>query len=168
MKNCSKCQRELPLEVFHKHKRRKDGLSYECRDCANSRSKAWKTNHPTYQRERTKKQGMFLSWANNVIYNHRQRKIEILCDADDLAQKAQSTISCEICQRTLSWGTVNTDLSPTFDNRDCLSTIRLDQCLILCNQCNRTKSNRTLDEFVIYCHEVINQFNEVTSHGYCK
>lgn len=32
-KRCSKCGRELPLECFGKHKRKKDGLQAYCKEC---------------------------------------------------------------------------------------------------------------------------------------
>ena len=34
MKFCNKCQRELNISEFHKHRRTKDGLRYICKKCA--------------------------------------------------------------------------------------------------------------------------------------
>jgi len=41
MKTCRRCQIEKPLNRFSKHKGRKDGLSSECKECANARGSAY-------------------------------------------------------------------------------------------------------------------------------
>lgn len=33
-KVCSKCKRELPIEMFNKNRTRSDGVSDQCRECS--------------------------------------------------------------------------------------------------------------------------------------
>jgi len=49
--------------------------------------------------------------------------------------------------------------SPTLDRLDNEGVIRNDNILILCYQCNATKRDRTLKEFLDYCRAVTNRFH---------
>lgn len=47
MKNCSKCSKEKPLFMFHKHTSSKDGLQTYCKPCHNIESKSSHKKHRT-------------------------------------------------------------------------------------------------------------------------
>ena len=49
--------------------------------------------------------------------------------------------------------------SPTLDRLDNEKVIRTDNVLILCYQCNATKRDRTLKEFLEYCRAVDKKFH---------
>lgn len=52
--------------------------------------------------------------------------------------------------------------SPTLDRLDNEQIIRSDNILILCYQCNATKRDRTLKEFLDYCRAVSVKFTTHT------
>jgi len=47
-KICTKCQRELNIDQFHKHRRTKDGLQSYCKDCATAKVLDLYHNNPFY------------------------------------------------------------------------------------------------------------------------
>jgi len=48
--------------------------------------------------------------------------------------------------------------SPTLDRLDNENVIKRDNVLILCYQCNATKRDRTLREFLDYCRAITAKF----------
>jgi hypothetical protein len=69
---------------------------------------------------------------------------------------------CFICGCQIDWqlgtkGHMN-NRSPTLDRLDNEKVIRADNVLILCYQCNATKRDRTLKEFLDYCRAVTKNF----------
>ena len=46
MKICSCCTRSLPPEKFTKNRARRDGLSWQCRDCKTEIAREWRAKHP--------------------------------------------------------------------------------------------------------------------------
>lgn len=60
MKTCSKCERELPEDMFYKQSRAKDGLQSRCKDCVRehgkeARSKYWKSDKGKATKRRSQK-----------------------------------------------------------------------------------------------------------------
>lgn len=45
MKTCTKCLRELPLDQFHKERRKADGLRFDCKDCVRSYNSSYHATH---------------------------------------------------------------------------------------------------------------------------
>jgi hypothetical protein len=76
---------------------------------------------------------------------------------------ASKTELCFICQTRLNWQLGNkghmNNKSPTLDRLDNGNVIRSENILILCYQCNATKRDRTLEEFVDYCKEIAKKFH---------
>ena len=51
MKKCSRCERSLSLESFHKNRRTVDGLQNCCKECKQECNVIWRKNHPlNYQK----------------------------------------------------------------------------------------------------------------------
>ena len=51
MKTCSKCKKEKPLELFHKNKWQKDGLSHYCKPCKKEAKKyEYEKNRDAYRK----------------------------------------------------------------------------------------------------------------------
>ncbi len=67
-KNCCKktCQQEnpQPVENFHKNKKAKDGLSYECKSCKNAREEKYREENREILRIRSKEQRIKNPGAN--------------------------------------------------------------------------------------------------------
>lgn len=45
MKTCSVCKRTLPLSIFYKNMRSKDGHDWTCRECLCARQRKWRAEH---------------------------------------------------------------------------------------------------------------------------
>ena len=43
-KKCSHCGQTLPIDMFYKNIRSKDGYSYTCKKCTNEMNRQWKSN----------------------------------------------------------------------------------------------------------------------------
>lgn len=73
MKICGRCKRELPLDMFHKNRSRKDGLSWHCKDCSKEITFARKDKIKKYNEEHRKEKSIY-----NKRYNdrHREERIE--------------------------------------------------------------------------------------------
>jgi hypothetical protein len=54
--------------------------------------------------------------------------------------------------------------SPTLDRLGNENEIRSDNILILCYQCNATKRDRSLKEFLEYCRAVATRFHSRSEH----
>lgn len=54
MKTCTECKKELPAtpEFFHRHKKRKDGLRENCKECIKVKSKIYSENNKEVINER--------------------------------------------------------------------------------------------------------------------
>jgi hypothetical protein len=51
MKKCTKCNKELELEMFCKKPNTNDGLNYYCKNCAKINTKEWKEQNPNYPKK---------------------------------------------------------------------------------------------------------------------
>jgi hypothetical protein len=48
LKTCNKCNSSLPLTLFNKERKNKDGLSYWCKTCSNDYKMNWNKSNPDY------------------------------------------------------------------------------------------------------------------------
>jgi 5-methylcytosine-specific restriction endonuclease McrA len=82
---------------------------------------------------------------------------------EELYHLASETDFCFICGNRLDWQLGGKGhmikRSPTLDRLDNENEIRSDNILILCNQCNVTKRDRTLKEFLDYCEAISKKFH---------
>lgn len=69
MKVCGRCKRELPLEMFHKNRSRKDGLSWHCKDCVREISVIRKDKVKKYNAEHRNQKSQY-----NKKYNEKHRE----------------------------------------------------------------------------------------------
>lgn len=69
MKICGRCKRELPLDMFHKNRSRKDGLSWHCKDCSKEITFARKDKINKYNEEHRKEKSIY-----NKRYNDRHKE----------------------------------------------------------------------------------------------
>lgn len=115
-------------------------------------SKRWDRNHP------------FRRWCIGSKHHHKKYKVNITLD--ELETMAKSTPYCNICGVKLDYtqgshsgkqGKMNI-YSPTLDRKNNESYLDLSNTWIICNQCNRTKGDRTWVEYIQHCKFILEKF----------
>lgn len=134
-KICSSCRCEKPKHQFYKNAGRGDGLNQCCVDCLR---KKVNQNRPLY-------------WAKLTIRKHKSRGFIVGFSLQELVTFIAPCDTCQLCGRKLSWtNTKIQDDSPTLDRINNQKSLMLDTIAILCHQCNSTKRNRSIQEFLNY------------------
>jgi hypothetical protein len=149
----------LPIERFSKNRSHADGHESSCKECRRASIKVWQQNNvDKCNRYRDKHDEHYL-FAYAAIANKKQsRRFVVELTVDELTDKALKTVTCPICGTTLDYslhkGAIHDD-SPSLDRKDNGMTITNDNSWVICHQCNRSKSNRSLDEFVAYMENAL-------------
>src|ERR1700733_13277712 len=141
-------------------------MRYSCKKCDYEYSRTYFRNHPKfrpqYEKEYRRKNSR-RRWASACLAGYRRRGYRTELTYGELCELAQKTDACYICGTTLDWQLGNKghmhNKSPTLDRLDNEKVIRNDNVLILCYQCNATKRDRTLKEFLDYCCAVSKKFH---------
>jgi len=100
-------------------------------------------------------------WAHTRISNKKNIGIKVNFTSDWLTKKAHDTTHCELCDKELVY-----NAEGSYANFASLDRINNDEVLtednswIVCYQCNTTKSNRTLKEFIEYCTMIADKWSE--------
>jgi hypothetical protein len=81
----------------------------------------------------------------------------------ELEVLAKLTTNCYFCDKPLNWfvggkGSGPWQDSPTLERLNMEVQVRLDNIKIICHQCNSSKRNRTMKEFVEYCEMITKRF----------
>lgn len=156
---CSTCKEEKSLTEFTRDTSGSMGFSYDCKICSRKRHRIVYENNPNKKAVRLLwRTNQYRSyWATTTLFKHRQ-KHEVDINHGDLVELVNHKDKCDLCGMSLDWsphkGRLN-DRSPTLDRRDNDNMIRIDNILIICHLCNRTKGNRSLTDFIEYCKNII-------------
>jgi hypothetical protein len=161
-RKCSICSLNLTLDNFSKNKTYADGLSNVCKKCMGE------YNHERYlllkdtnqykeyaEKVSTKyKNRSYLDkWAATAISHHNAAGYKILFKQKQLRELVKATKNCQFCGNPLNGigHGIMVDNSPSLDNLYCKKELKISDIAIICMECNRTKSKRTLQEFFDYC-----------------
>jgi len=114
---------------------------------------AWNERHP------------FRRWCISSKSHHKQYIFNI--SLDELETLAINTPICPICGTPLNFiqsrhsGKNNkmSTYSPTLDRINNEQEMNIDNVWIICNACNRAKSDKPLKEFIKYCKMIVNKFD---------
>jgi len=153
MKKCTKCNETKALTEFSPHKFGTLGVRAKCKKCYN----IWARQYYWADARR--------SWVITCLSNHRRKnKYSIQLSYKELLDFVCNVDTCSFCNVSLLWekkdgNKVLNDRSPTLDRIDNENIITKDNIQIICFRCNRTKGNRTMDEFVKYCQNIVNQYD---------
>jgi hypothetical protein len=95
-------------------------------------------------------------WAMGSLYNHKCMGFKISIDIDFLYELALKSTYCPYCRRELDWnfGVGLKSITPSLDRINNDNELRTGNVEIICNECNRTKGNRTKEGFIRYCKNV--------------
>lgn len=152
-KKCTLCGKVLPIEDFPiRTVRGKKVRRPRCRTCHNKDSSEWQSNN--YHRH----------WANATLKNHNKKYI-VSITRTELTERAKTTTYCELCGKELIWNTGKKHIShnsPTLDRKNNEQHMTLDNTLIICNACNKAKSNMKFDEFINMCKRIVIRWDNVS------
>lgn len=165
-RTCSRCKRRLPVSDFYDPP---SGTRYNCKKCEYEYSVIYRNSHPGFQKSQDReylRRNPRRRWSTACLAGHRRRGYRIEISFEELCEIASRADQCFICDATLDWQLGNKghlhNRSPTLDRLDNEDVIRSDNVLILCYQCNATKRDRTLKEFLDYCRAVSVKFTTHT------
>lgn len=165
MQTCNKCKRNLPDENFTL---RKDSMKLRkvCKECTTLNMRKWRTDNPDKNASAIKRGR---DRYNDIeTYCHRasakkrnDERYETSLTYEELLIIANVTDTCPICGTKLNYSKGKghgMDNSPSLDRLNNETTVTKDNVWIICNKCNRTKSNRSLKEFAEYCAMVASKY----------
>ncbi len=161
MKRCGKCKRLLDDSEFGHTTQTKSGLRCYCHTCERIRNKDLREKDPEDFNKRKKyyseRSGIEVYCQRALTSKREREKYDVALTIKELRNIATRTKVCPICGVTIDYsrgkGTI-LDNSPSLDRINNENVLTKDNVWIICNKCNRTKSNRTLKEFVEYCQMV--------------
>lgn len=95
-------------------------------------------------------------WSNRTIYYHSLNGIVCNFLPKDLQLMAIKSFNCDYCRKELDWsGGKRRHNTPSLENIDLKTELFLEDISIVCWECNSTKSNRTLRDFIEYCKKIL-------------
>ena len=155
MKRCYRCKEIKPITEFYKNRAKKDGIATPCKSCHREIDKEKWKNNPEKCREAVASfflRRPFYNWARKSLYSHKKKGVKIELGNKELEQMAINAKFCPLCGCELKLNKENVKSnSPTLDRINNENVIRKDNVMIICQQCNITKGERTLKEFIDYC-----------------
>lgn len=162
---CSRCGVEYPIENFYGRKIGKNGKNTACKNCIRTWESLYRKSNPEVGRKSYNKWSVSHyrhKWAIKTLHRHRKYGCDVLISVPELLSIAENTDFCFICNEPIDWSPGKgkpSPKSPTLDRINNGKIVSKDSVAIVCGLCNRTKSNRTLSEFIDYCKMVCNRFD---------
>jgi 5-methylcytosine-specific restriction endonuclease McrA len=101
------------------------------------------------------------AWQERSWKSHVRSGFDVRVEPSQLKELARNTTHCGICDCVLDWKgdrSNSNDKRPTLDRINNENLIAIDNIQIICRKCNRTKSDRTMSEFIDYCKSVTSRF----------
>jgi len=132
-KKCTRCNENLPVSLFNIQNTSHDGYHSHCKFCS--------------QRKDTSR----LTWSKRTITAHRINGHRVDIIPEDLSNFADTIDKCQFCGIELLWKNdkgIFQQNSPTLENLDLNHTLTMENCVIICHKCNKTKSDTTLDSYI--------------------
>jgi len=162
LKICTKCEQNLPADLFARNPNHQDGLQSRCRECCNkiereryqdedykerraTKNRAWQENNP----ER-------MMWISARSRAH-MRAIPHTITVNDIYIPDK----CPICERPLKKGTGKlSGFSPSLDVYDPALGYIPGNIWVICFTCNRIKQDMTGEEHVVFGWQIIEAFKK--------
>lgn len=111
-----------------------------------SKKRKWKNENPK------------LEWARCTLKNHKVN-CKVCITTEELFEFIKEQDTCEICGCKLEWHSPKMcSISPTLDRIDNEDYITLDNIQLICHRCNRSKTDRTMKDFIEYCKMVADKY----------
>ena len=149
------CESEKRWRANNRERKRETNRRWQAnnRERCLENKRRWRANNPERR------------WAINTLSFHRQRGFEVNITLDALTELAKNTEECPLCGRELDWsfytkGHLQPN-SPSLDRINNGDALTSENVWIICQECNRTKSDRTLMEFARYCKNVFRRLGDM-------
>ncbi len=147
--------------MFQKASDKKYGLSCQCKECKKQTSKKYYEENKSLWKEKRIRNAKPM-WARTTIRNHRRRGNIVNFTNQELLKFIKEVEVCSICGIKLNWFNNRICMdSPTLDRMNNEKHLDLNNIQILCCQCNVSKGNRTMGDFVNYCDWVLQKFKKI-------
>lgn len=146
MKTCVTCDDEKDEENFHKNKT-------ECKECLNKRYRDWSaTLHGTIKK--AAKEHARSDQPNATSKEREEHRKQLYEHYTHLVKKQNN--QCYYCGKTVVCDNAGKGRrnSISFDRKDNNQGHTPENTVMCCWECNRTKSNRTDQEFYDYCERI--------------
>ena len=129
-----------------------------CEDCKKERSiQRSKTNGLKYARN-SRINNPKRAWARGTINSH-SKKFIIKLTIDELENYVNKINTCEICEKPINWmNHVTKHDSPTLDRINNENELTTTNIQLLCHECNSTKRERSMKQFIEYCYGVTKKY----------
>lgn len=161
-KICSKCIKELSLDLFHKEKNGKFGRRAECKDCVKKRNENYDKKE---KYDKWKERHLIL--GDEVYWNARARKsneraftlyniTEKLSGRDLLDKFIQANNKCFYCGDNINHNSCHIEHRTSLFKKG-LHTI--DNIEFSCKSCNLIKGEMTEEEFYNVINKIYNYIN---------
>jgi len=140
-------------------------------------SRRYRKNHPEkarqaclrWYRENEHKRRAYLEnnykkvWCWGSFHSHRGRKKILLLTPAELLGLAEKSFSCFYCGVILEYRRFigHKPNTATLDIIDPREPLKSGNLRIVCDSCNKTKSNRSHGAFVSYCSDITRAFKEI-------
>ncbi len=103
-------------------------------------------------------------WVNESIRHHKRKGYEVKMSKAEIEEIAKKTLNCPYCGIEIDYSPLKGKVaknSPSLDriNNGNLMTEKTTQ--IICQKCNKTKSDRTHLEFIGYCEQITRKFKDL-------
>lgn len=157
MANCKVCG--IRLTDDNRYSAGKNKRRY-CKKCfCDAKRMRYREDHP---KKPLLKDNVTRQWCHATIGHHKHGGFDLDFSIDELEDVAKTTTHCPICGVPLLWGRgygnhANRPTLDRYDNRSGHETGH-DHVWIICAKCNRTKSDRSMSDFVAYCKRVVDTF----------
>jgi 5-methylcytosine-specific restriction endonuclease McrA len=134
IKYCNKCNKDLPITSFNKHRQNKDGLNYYCKDCIN-KDRTYKYHNDSIYKNKIKEYQL----------NGKRYKKEFghaFSYLDWVEKKELTKGFCSICNKFIGIDKLTMDHNPPVSLIKNGHTYHLDDVDPICRSCNSSKGDR--------------------------
>lgn len=168
-KICPKCQQPKSVFDFYWQHKQHRPLAY-CKTCHKKYTKTYqqKPQHKiklTENLKRYRQNNRRRIWATKTLSEHRRRGCQFNFDVQELMTKAEQNSLCEFCQQPIIWNNTKImDNSPTLERlHNQLTTNNISEIAIVCFKCNKSKQNRSLEEYIHYLEQLLPRLKTILS-----
>lgn len=167
-KQCPKCKQIFPVEMFHKNKSKRSGLSSYCKNCDKERRRNWYADTGKQWVKDYAKANPVLIKTKNLIGDARRRakKKNLPCDIDldyvrlIVGENAEFASHCPVFKVPLEWscqranGNNPLPNSPSLDRIDPSKGYVKGNVWIISHRANTIKSNASHEELKLVTEAV--------------
>jgi hypothetical protein len=140
-----------------------------CKSCVREYYKAYYATHTEQYhtryiqgKERRRSSNPYRYWAQHSLANHRKKGFDVQIAVSQLEALAKASPNCGICECLFNWSdrTCQGHMDgPSVDRINNGQILSLDTIQIVCGQCNMTKGNLPMRDFVHYCKRITDKWS---------